>query len=69
MTGKQTFKSLALQVGIISTIRAAWASRGKGLTGFCRALADQGFSIWYDSNSCQVKAARFAPRDNRDVIR
>ena len=58
MTGREVFASIVMQVGIAATIRAAWASRGSGLTGFCSALSDDGFVVWYDCDSDSIKAVR-----------
>lgn len=49
MDGRSIFASIVRQVGLRATLRAYWASRGKGLVGFCFALADDGWTIWYDN--------------------
>ena len=58
MTVMKVFASIMSQVGIVATIRAAWASRGSGITGFCNALSDDGFVIWYDCDSDSIKAVK-----------
>lgn len=58
MTEKEVFVSIALQVGIAATIRAAWAAPTSGLTGFCNALSDDGFVVWYDCDSDSIKAVK-----------